>query len=132
MGLLFLVGALLASPQDPPRLTLQKSGTFRALADEISRKIEEKLKVDADLEDKTVELHVRDAGFLEALDALCRAHGAVTYLVDDFRRGKEAEGLVLRSGTWIEYPVSYSGNLKTIVSAFTRVTSLSEKEGRTW
>src|SRR5688572_5410636 len=78
--LFLLIGALGASPQEPPRITLEKSGTFKSLVSEVGAFFGVKLSVRDAVEDKPVDLRVREAGLLQALDALCRAHGAVTYL----------------------------------------------------
>ena len=52
---------LLASPQDSSRITLEQTAPFRALAEELSKKSGEKVPVDSGVEDKTLELRVRDA-----------------------------------------------------------------------
>jgi hypothetical protein len=128
----FLLSALLLGAlQDPARVTFEKSGSCRALAEELSKAFRESVQVDKELEDKTVELKVKDAGFFQALDALCRAHGALTYVEEEFRDRKKRE-MVLRSGTWVDYPTSYWGHFKVQVASFIRLKTRSERGEKSW
>ena len=131
MGPFVLAVLLLTGLQDPPKLTLEKSGTFRDLVEEVSKKFGETVKVDPAVENKTIEVRVTDAGFYQAVDALCRAHGGVSYLDEDYKTRGRPE-LNLRSGTWVEYPASYWGNYKVMVVSWTRLKSKTDVGERSW
>ncbi len=124
------LGPILAPLQDPPRLTLEKSIPFADAAAELGKKSGEKLAVDPAIEAKTLDLKIRDAGFFEALDALCRAHGDVTYLEEE--DNILLDTLNLHPGAWTEYPTSYSGPFKLAVVSFTRIRMSSVTGNRTW
>jgi len=128
---LFALSSLLASPQDSSRITLEQTAPFRALAEELSKKSGEKVLIDSGVEDKTLELRVRDAGFYQALDALCRAHGGVTYVKDEIG-SLEGRGFAVRQGAWIEHPASYSGPYRVALHSLTRIKSTSEKGAHAW
>jgi hypothetical protein len=125
-----LAATLVCSFQDPPTITLEKAATVQAAAGEIAKRFGEKLKVEPEIDDKAVELKVRGAGYLQALDALCRAHGGITYFEDENLQGSEE--LVLRPGTWVEFPTSYSGPFKVIVTSFTRIKMRSRRGDQSW
>src|SRR5689334_13861462 len=131
MGRFLLSALLLGALQDPARVTMEKSGSFRTLAGELSKAFGESIQVEKELEDKTVELKVKDAGFFQALDALCRAHGALSYVEEEFRDRKNRE-MVLRSGTWVDHPTSYWGNFKVQVASFLRLKVRSEGGETSW
>src|SRR5579862_4763154 len=107
------LGSLFAALQEPPKLTLERSDSVQVLAKEVATFFSEK-----------VGLKIRDSGFLEALDALCRAHGDMTY------REKDPPGTAgdwsLIPGAWVDTPSSYSGPYRVSVLSFTRTTHRSE------
>jgi hypothetical protein len=82
------------------------------------------------IEGKQVKVSVRDAGFYETLDALCREHGEVTY----FRpRSLSLGGPELRLWPvdWINYPTCYADHFKIIVSHVLRTRQHSgDSEGK--
>jgi len=127
---LLLAAMLLGSFQDPPTITLEKSATVPAAAGEIAKRFGEKLKVDPGIDEKTIDLRVRDAGYLQALDALCRAHGGISYLEGENLKGHEE--FTLRPGTWVEFPTSYSGPFKLIVTSLTRIKLRSKRGEQAW
>src|SRR5262245_4454451 len=131
MRLLALLTLLLCPLQDQRRITLEKSGSLQTLAGEIAAQSGERVRVDGAVDEKTVELKVRDAGLYQALDALCQAHGGATYIDTEERLLKTPE-LRLRPETWVEHPVSYSGNYRVIVHSFTRIKSRSESGEGAW
>ncbi|HLY08778.1 MAG TPA: hypothetical protein VKW04_05645 [Planctomycetota bacterium] len=118
------LGSLFAALQEPPKLTLERSDSVQVLAKEVATFFSEKVVVHPDVLDKKVSLKIRDSGFLEALDALCRAHGDMTY------REKDPPGTAgdwsLIPGAWVDTPSSYSGPYRVSVLSFTRTTHRSE------
>jgi hypothetical protein len=111
--------------QDPPVLTLEKTGRFHALVDELERAFGTTIPVADEVEDKEVRIAVKNAGFYEALDALCRAHGGATYFGnrDDFE---------IRAEPWVEYPAVHHGHFKVIVRSLARFRSRSVDGERAW
>jgi hypothetical protein len=117
--LLLLLAAALGSPQDPPKVTYEDSGEFRLLALDLERRFKGRLRFFDKIPKKDVSISVRDAGYFQALDALCRAHGEVTY----FPRGMDGgtgERLKLFSQPWVEYPASYDGHFKIALISMMR------------
>src|SRR5882672_5399639 len=125
------VPALLALPQEPSKITLEKTATVQELTAELSAAFHEKITLDPDMDDKRVPLQVRDAGLLEALDAVCRAHGGISVLQPD-SDGREMRELVVKAEPWVEYPAAYSGAYRFTLVSFTRVRMKSELGDRSW
>src|SRR5262245_47767001 len=111
---------------DSPKITIDAVGSFRDHLREIQRQSREKFHSESPEGDVT--LRVKNAGFFEALDALCRAHGNMTYLTDVH----SDEPLQIESGLWIEYPAVYSGSFKVAVLGVARFKMRSEDEDRSW
>jgi hypothetical protein len=112
--------------KDPPKITIEKTGSFKALIGTLASALSISIGMPEDVEDKEIKVSIKDAGLYEALDALCRAHGKVIY----FEPGSEGSAthdprLSLSAGDWTEYPTSYSGHFKTMVSHLLRVRRTS-------
>jgi hypothetical protein len=70
-------------PKDPPKITFQEKGDFVFLVKDLEDKFGGgRIGIRAKIPSKDVAISVRDAGFYEALDALCRAHKEATYCPD--------------------------------------------------
>jgi len=109
-----------------PKITIDATGPFRDHVREIQRQSGEKFSSESPEGDVT--LRVRNAGFYEALDALCRAQGNMTYLSDVL----SDEPLQIQSDPWIEYPAVYTGSYKIVALGFLRFKMGSEDEERSW
>jgi len=122
------VGSQEASPpKEIPRITWEETDYLGLLAKELELKTAGRIRLGKGIERKEVKVAVRDAGFYEVLDALCRAHKEVTYFIeDDVQPGTEQ--LTISPGRWIEYPASYHGHFKTALVAMMK-TSRSSPEG---
>lgn len=94
--LLLAAGAALLTAQDPPRITLEKEGKLSEVVSELGRLVGP-IGIDPKAEDKAISLSVREAGYFEVLDALCRSHGAAdrSFVIADFDSGR---GLTLLRG----------------------------------
>jgi len=125
-----LLVAALASLQDSPTVTLDQSAPVETHLAEIQRATGGKIKVHLDEPGKAVTVKVKDASFFQALDAVCRAHGGVTYFGRTFAG---PDGAVdLRPEPWVEYPVQYSGPFRLTVSEMVRVDQQSSVGSRAW
>jgi hypothetical protein len=114
-----LLATLLLAPQDPPKVTYDDSGEFRLLVMDLERRFKGRVRFEKGLAGKEVSVSLKDAGYYEALDALCRAHKEATYfpLYDSEPRLSQ---LKLVPGTWIELPAFYHGHFKTMVVGMSR------------
>jgi hypothetical protein len=112
------------TPKDPPKVTYEDSGEFRLLAKDLEFKFGGRIFFGRKIASKEVSLSVKDAGFYEVLDALCRAHKEVTYFAGD-EVGPGSENLTVVEGTWVEYPASYHGHFKTALVALMKTTRSS-------
>lgn len=112
-----LLIALLAAAQDPPKITIEKTGAFADLVRELASKRGTKIELHKDIEAKDITISVRDAGYFEALDALCRAHGGANYTEENNRWPRPA-GFTLNAKPWVEYPASHHGDFKTMIEGF--------------
>lgn len=112
------------TPKDPPKVTYEDSGEFRLLAKSLEFKFGGRIFFGRKIASKEVSVSLKDAGFYEVLDALCRAHKEATYFGSD-EPGPRTDNLTVSSGTWIEYPVSYHGHFKTALVALMKTTRSS-------
>ena len=128
--------ALLAAAQDPPRVSLDRTGSLADLAQAFSEATGTPVVIDENvkLDPKPLTIKVADVTFFEALDALCRAHGNIRSAAPPY--GAEEGGVTLRPGPWADYPSVYTPDAKVIVSeyaAFNAVTSAgSQRFGRVY
>src|SRR5262245_18779211 len=88
IGVLAAAALLLApqekpGPKEVPKISLDKTGDFHALVKELEEITGGPIKLGRGIESKAVSIKVKDAGFYEALDALCRAHKDATYCPED-------------------------------------------------
>jgi hypothetical protein len=112
-------GALQEAPKDPPKVTYEDSGDFRLLAMDLERRFRGRLRFAKGIPPKDVSITVKDAGYFEALDALCRAHKGVRYHdVDEIR--PLLDEVAIGTGDWLEFPASYHGHLKTALVSMIR------------
>ena len=134
-GISFPARPLPAQPQEKgetkeiPKITWEDQGSFRILAKELQARTAGRIHLGDGLEPKEIKVSVRDAGFFEALDALCRAHKEATY----FPR-KEVEGsldhFTIWPQPWVEYPSTYTGHYKIALASMMRtVRSAPDGEG---
>jgi hypothetical protein len=112
--------------EDGPKITIDATASFRDHLLEIQRQSREKFSSESP--DGAVTLRVKNAGFYEALDALCRAHGNMSYLNDVL----SDEPLQIESKPWIEYPCVYSGPYKIVVVGLARFKMRSEEAEAAW
>jgi len=90
--------------QDRPPITFERSGDFSALIRELEQKTSTEIQLAKGIEAKQVEVKVTQGGFYEVLDALCRAHGGVSYL--DTERGyARMDSLVIQPRPWSSTPL---------------------------
>ena len=112
-------GALQEAPKDPPKVTYEDSGDFRLLAMDLERRFRGRIRFAKGIPPKDVSISVTDAGYFEALDALCRAHKGVRYHdVDEIR--PLLDEVALGPGDWLEFPASYHGHFKTALISMIR------------
>jgi hypothetical protein len=112
--------------KDPPKVTYEDSGDFRLLVMDLERRFKGRARFEKGIESRNVSISVRDAGYFEALDALCRANKEATYI----RRVKDEsteEALRLSPVPWIELPTSYHGHFKAAVVAMVRTVRATPK-----
>ena len=114
-ALVFLLA--FAAAQEPGRITIDRQGTLEEVIDDLRAASGASLRVDAGIDKKPFKVKVQGAGFFEALDAICRAHGSVRYL--NHPTGPEEGKIDLLSGPFLEYPGFYFGDFKVIVSELT-------------
>lgn len=119
MMYLMAAAMFLAAPQEPPKVTYEDSGAFRLLVMDLERRFKGRVRFEPGLASKEVSVSVRDAGYFEVLDALCRSCKEVTYFpaIGDF---SSWDHLKMVPGTWVDLPTSYHGHFKTSVVAMTR------------
>lgn len=131
LGLLLpLLAPLPALAQDGPgedRITLEAKGRFSAVVERFERATGCRVPLDPAVEDREVDVAVRNAGFFEALDALCRAHGDAGYLERPFNPDRFEPALPLLPGAWRDYPASSSGDFKVSVLHFLRERVRSDR-----
>ena len=114
-------GALQEAPKDPPKVTYEDSGDFRLLAMDLERRFRGRLRFNKGIPSKVVSISVKDAGYFEALDALCRAHKGVRYYDLDETRPPLLDEVTIGSGDWLEFPASYHDHFKTALLSMMRV-----------
>lgn len=121
-GLIALLFAnALTGLQDSSTTSIEKTAKFPDLVRTLGKAFACNIAVDDGVEPKEVALSVHDAGFFQALDALCKAHGNVNYFDSESERtGKEQHDFRLFPGIWTEYPSAYSGPFKVIATALNR------------
>jgi hypothetical protein len=130
---LILVALAVPPPQDPPKVTLTRKGKFSEVAKEVVNAVGAKVEIDSDVEDKEVSVDLHNAGYFQALDALCRSHKMTTYLNPWVGRAfSESADLRLSVAPWAEYPHAYPGDFKIILLSLERVSSLSINGERSW
>ena len=112
-----LVLLALAAAQEPGRINIERTGTLDEIAEDLKARSGATFRVDEKVDRKSFAVKVEGAGFFEALDAVCRAHGAARYL--NHPTGPEEGKIDLLPGLWVEYPSSYFGDFKVIVSELT-------------
>jgi len=105
-------------PKDPPKVTLDETGDFQALVQELAGKFGGGVRLRRGIPSKDVSVKVRDAGFFEALDALCRAHKEATYCPVD--EESDREDFILAPAPWVEHKASYHGHFKTVLLSMKR------------
>lgn len=107
-------------PKDPPKVTYEDSGDFRLLVMDLERRFKGRVRFEKGIPSKEVSISVRDAGYFEALDALCRAHKGARYIELESYDARLDE-TVVGPGEWIEHPSSYSDHFKTAILSMTRM-----------
>lgn len=118
----WLVAALLFAqegtpvPAEKPFLTLRSELTIQ----EFIRKLDQHgwgtLRFeDEKPEAKCISIDVKDSGYCRALDEICRRHGNATYFHPTYN-GLHTPEFWIESAPWIDYPTSYHGHFKVIVS----------------
>jgi len=127
---ILLAVLLLAPAQEPEKIRLDHQGTLTEAAESLSTATDATIKVLDDVDPKSFAVKIDNAGFFEALDAVCRAHGAVAYI-----QGSVApyEGQVeLRPAPWKEYPSSYWQDFKVVVTEVAGFTSAVSSGPERW
>lgn len=117
----------LPDPKDPPKITYEDSGDFRLMVKDLEHKFPGRIRFRGRIPSKDVSVSIRDAGFYEALDALCRAHKEATYFLEE-ELHHESNELTVVPGPWIEYPSTYHGHFKTALVGLLK-TRRSTPEG---
>ena len=128
---LLTVGAALFPAQDPPRITLEKKGRLSELASEL-RPLLGPFEIDPKVEDRELTLSVREAGYFEVLDALCRSHGDLRYYTWGLKWRTDGRPIPLRAGKPVAYVTAYEGHFKFHVTQVTRVRSRSVDGEGAW
>ena len=116
------------APKDLPRVTWEESGDFRVLVKDLEDKFAGRIPLGVRIPRRDVKISIRDAGFFEALDALCRAHKEATYFTPR-GEGLGTERLTVVPGPWVEYPASYHGHFKTAFVSMMRTARTSPEGG---
>jgi hypothetical protein len=116
--------------QEAPPVTLEKKATLQDLAAELQTRTGARLQIDSSVENKVLDLALKKVSFFEAVDQICRVHGAVRYFEPP--TGGGFGELTLRAGAWTEYPTSYDPSFKVIVSDLARVKSQVADAEREW
>lgn len=127
---ILLLVFLLAPAQEPARIRLEHQGTLSEAAESLSAATGATIKVLDGVDPKAFGVKVESAGFFEALDAVCRAHGGVSYI-----QGSVApyEGQVeLKPVPWKEYPSSYWQDFKVVVTEVAGFTSAVSSGPERW
>ncbi|HEY3227384.1 MAG TPA: hypothetical protein VGK61_10375 [Planctomycetota bacterium] len=104
--------------KEPPRITWEETDDFRILLKELELKTAGRVRLAKGLRRREVKISVRDAGFYEVLDAICRAHKEATYTGEEWHG--DAGELTVGPGAWEEFPASYHGHFKTAVVSMMR------------
>ena len=125
--LLLACAAPLVQAEDGPKITIDATASFRDHLVEIQRQSRER-NFSSEHPDGSVTLRVKNAGFYEALDALCRAHGNMSYLSDVL----SDEPLQIETKPWIEYPCVYTGPYKIVVVGLARFKMRAEEGEGDW
>lgn len=124
------IAALLLALQDAGAVTLEKTAPIGTLLRDLQQATGGRFQIAPSITDNPVALKVKNAGFFETLDAICRAHGNATYADNAFAGPDGTIGL--RSAPWIEYPVAYSGPFRVTVTEMARFTQTSSLGSRAW
>jgi len=131
--LILLTAGSLLHAQEPPKVTLDAKGKFSEVVRTLEKAVSCPIPAQAGVEDKEVSISLRNAGFFEAIDALCRAHGNVTYFSPDKNRRADASPpFQLLPGAHPDQPGAYSGPFKVIVPAMNRFRSRSVDGEQAW
>jgi len=126
---MIVLAALFFALQDGT-VTLEKTAPIGTLLRDLQQATGGRFQIAPSITDTPVALKVRNASFFETLDAICRAHGNATY-ADTAFAGPDGT-ISLRSATWVEYPVVYSGPFRVTVSEMGRFTQTSSLGSRAW
>jgi len=128
---LLLVLALAAPVQEAGPVTLEKRERFSVLAEEISRATSCVIKVLSGVQDREVQVSLREAGLFQALDAICRAHGNAGYLHPRWADPDENHREIrLRPIAWVDYPSSYSGPFRVFAAQYVRERLRTDRGSR--
>src|SRR5690349_19912651 len=123
MVIALLLTALCAT-QDPPKITLNKEGKLSEVVSELGPLVGP-IGIDPKVDDTPVALSLRDAGYFEVLDALCRSHGNLRYFSNAHQWLSGGKGAQLLLGTPLPYPAATEGHFKFLVTRMGRVQSRS-------
>jgi hypothetical protein len=128
--LLTLAASTPLQEEERPSFDFVASGKFSELVRKLEEKTKCRIHTNQELEDKEVSVSVKQVRFFEALDALCRAHGAVRYLYPEHT--PVSDELTLGSGDWIDYPSSYHGDFKIVITHLLRTRGGSIEGSGAW
>ena len=127
-----LLAAPLLSAQEPPKITVET----RARLSEVIKAIEKasgcRIPIAPIVEDKEISVSIREAGFFQALDAVCRAHGNLRSFDPAVSRHGRDHTLTLTAGAPIDFPTGYSGPFKVFVTAMNGMKSRSVDGVQAW
>lgn len=133
-ALLLLVWPFFLRMQDPPPVTLEQSGPLRDVVHALEASSGSQIHLMSGVDDKLVTLSVREASLLQAVDALCRAHGNLcTY--SSLRTSVwnwYPPQLRIHPGPFMDFPGTYSGPFKVIVPEITRHRLRSGRGEQAW
>jgi hypothetical protein len=122
--------ALVLSLQESGTVTLEKRAPIDILLADVEKATGARFRIEHNVDKKNIDVSIRNAGFFQALDAICRAHGGVTF------SGRHYSGpdgtIVVQAGNWTEFPVAYSGPYRLLVSEMGRFTQVSSVGERAW
>lgn len=131
MRTLALTSLLLLGPQESGTVTLDQTGSLEEVVQALAEASGAPLRVSPEVDSKKeFSIRVKGAGFFEALDTVCRAHGKVTYLEPP--KAPDEGQIELRPGAWTEFPSSYSKDFKVIVSEMVGFTSATLAGNEKW
>ena len=113
-----------SEPPRPARITIEKSGTFSSLVRELESTTHSAIRIAPGIQDREIKVGLKDVGFFEVLDALCKSHGGASYFGFEGPALSTRELSVLPSA-WIEFPTSYHEHFKVVISHFLRTRGSS-------